>query len=355
MLLSLSEEELISIEVNGLSASWPDRTPESLLALVDEVRRVCTVESLVAPGAPAGRIRRRETPRKRAQIDAFVQLVQPLIGGARRIVDVGSGHGHLTRELADRIDGPVVGFERNEALAARARALPSKGAPSFVVTDVLRDGLQLSKGDCVVALHACGELGDAIVVRAAEIGVSVALVACCLQKQRANWRSPLCDAGTLGASLDLPKGLLGLSNLTMGDEGVESSRASNVAARERRLALHHLLSKSEGALPFGAEIDGLNRRASHGDLSSLVARAFLLRELPAPSPLAIEASANWARCQHARARRLSVPRALLARAIEVFVLLDRSLYLQERGLQVKFGALFPTAVSARNLALTGVA
>jgi hypothetical protein len=50
-------------------------------------------------------------------------------------------------------------------------------------------------------------------------------------------------------------------------------------------------------------------------------------------------------------RRLSLPRAMLARLLEVFVLLDRAIYLEERGFTVTIGALFPSEVSARNLVL----
>src|ERR1019366_2326655 len=104
--------------------------------------------------------------------------------------------------------------------------------------------------------------------------------------------------------------------------------AENVAGRERRLALHRLLSARVGALRLGAEIDGLNRRAAQGDLSSLVARAFGHRGLAMPSSPEIEAAAAWARTEHARARRLSLPRSMLARVLEVFVLLDRAVYLE---------------------------
>jgi hypothetical protein len=175
----------------------------------------------------------------------------------------------------------------------------------------------------------------------------------------------LCDAPGLSGALDLPRRLLGLSNLTARDDGVEATRAQNLAGRERRLALHRLLSvagvvpadpdanrgSSTGALRLGAEIEGLNRRASRLDLPLLVERAFRLRELPAPSAAAIEEAAAWAAVQHGRARRLSLPRATLARVLEVFVLVDRALYLERHGFAVTVGEAFPAAVSARNLAI----
>jgi hypothetical protein len=253
---------------------------------------------------------------------------------------------------------PVVGLERDDALATRARALSvSAGpSPSFAVTDVLRDGLPLAAGDCVIGLHACGELGDAMVESAARSRASIALVGCCLQKRRALSRRPLCPApggdAAIDAALDLPRDLLGLSNLTARDDGVEATRAENLAGRERRLALHRLLSgDGSGPLRLGAEIEGLNRRAAQADLASLVRRAFVLRGRPAPSAEAIERAASWARAHHAQQRRLSLPRAMLARVLEVMVLFDRARYLEERGFEVAFGTLFPVAVSARNLAL----
>jgi hypothetical protein len=46
-----------------------------------------------------------------------------------------------------------------------------------------------------------------------------------------------------------------------------------------------------------------------------------------------------------------LPRALLARALEVYVLLDRAMVLERGGFVVRVGTAFPVDVSARNLAL----
>jgi hypothetical protein len=297
-------------------------------------------------------LRPGETPRKRAQIDAFRALVQSVAARLTRVVDVGSGHGHLTRAIAERVQHPVIGLERDAVLAGRARAMSEGRGPSFVVTDVLRDGLTPLPGDCFVGLHACGELGDAMVTTVAGApGTSLALVGCCLQKRRQLSRVPLCPIPGLDEQLELSRRLLGLSNLTARDEGVEASRSDNLAARERRLALHRLLTHRWGPIRLGAEMDGLNRRVAQRDLSFLVARAFAHRGAPAPSAAAIDEAARWAREAHARARRLSLPRTSLARVLEVYVLLDRAMSLERRGFVVRVGTAFPLDVSARNLAL----
>jgi SAM-dependent methyltransferase len=358
-LLSLGDERVEAFEAHGRDADWRD-APPSLAALALEIRDVCALPSLVdadpvAPVAPARAARPLETPRKRAQIDAFARVIVPLASGATRVVDVGSGHGHLTRAIAERIARPVVGLERDGALARRARALFSDGDAVFAVTDVLRDGLRLLPGDCAIGLHACGELGDAMVESASAVEgpAAVALVGCCLQKRRAASRRPLVANHAFGDALELPRPMLGLSNLTARDDGVEATRADNLAGRQRRLALHRLLSARVGSLRLGAEIDGLNRRASHGELASLVARAFEHRGLDAPSPSDIEQAAVWAGAAHARSRRLSLPRSMLARVLEVFVALDRAVYLEERGFTAAVGTVFSPEVSARNLAVLG--
>jgi hypothetical protein len=350
-LSSLDDVELEAIEVRGMDAPWPARTPGTLRGLVESAREVCALTDLPSTGDSPARARRGVTPRKHAQVDAFGQIVATLASRATRVIDVGSGHGHLTRDVAERASVPVVGLERDEVLARTARRLSPGASPAFAVTDVLHDGLGLGGSDCVVGLHACGELGDAMVRAVARSrGSTLALVGCCLQKRRQLSRRPLLAAPGLEHGLDLPRDLLGLSNLGTGDQGIEASRADNLRARERRLALHRLLSHG-GPLRFGAEIEGLNRRAAHHDLSVLVTRAFAVRGAPAPSQEAIDDAAAWARAEHGRSRRFSLPRALLARALEVYVLFDRAAYLEANGFDVAVGALFPASVSPRNLAL----
>ncbi len=353
-LLALEDDELERIEAIGLAARWPTRTPPTLSELLEHARAVTDVPVLGGPGAASGPLRARETPRKHAQVEALVGAVAPLVARAGRVVDVGAGHGHLTRAIAALLAVPAVGVDRDGARVDRARSLVRADAgdrASFVVRDVLREGLAIAPGDCVLGLHACGELGDVLVEAASAVGAAVALVGCCLQKRRQPVRAPLCPVGEHGAALDLPRPLLGLANLSMRDEGVEASRAENLVARERRVALRRLLSLEGHALGPGEEIGGLNRRAAHGPLDALVARAFARRALPAPSARAIDEAGRWAREHHGRMRRLSLPRALLGRALETWVALDRARRLAIDGYEVKVGTAFDASVSARNLAI----
>ncbi|MDP2339901.1 MAG: methyltransferase [Deltaproteobacteria bacterium] len=347
-LLALDDKELEALEAHGVDARWTS-APPSLLSFVEDVRAAVALPTLT-DGGPELVARRHERPSKQRQIDAFARLVAPHAARAARVVDVGSGHGHLTRALAEAMGLPVVGLERDPAIASRAQELSSNPAVSFAITDVVREGLAVRGADCVVGLHACGELGD-LVARglAASTGpAAMVFVGCCLQKQRAPTRRPLCDDDD---DVTLPKALLGLSNLTPRDDGVEASRIDNLAARTRRIALRLLLAASGIVVRSRAELEGLNRRAAHDPLPVLVARVYERRGLSLPSAAQIDDAGRRAEVLHASFRRLALPRTLLARVIEVFVLLDRARYLEQHGFDVAAGVLFPADVSPRNLAL----
>lgn len=348
-LLGLTETELQRLEGAGVDGDW-SAAPASLQAFVDDVRRVTAVRQLLDE-VPRVAPRRHEPWIKQRQIDVFSRWLARVAPDATRIVDVGSGHGHLTRALAAALGRPVVGLERDPAIAARARALAAHDDDvAFAVTDVVRSGLAVQAGDGVVGLHACGQLGDLAAVAVASAGVpaTLAFVGCCLQKQHDAWRHPLDDAEP---RLSLPKPLLGLSNLTTRDTGVEAVRADNLAGRCRRIALRLLLADAGVVVRPRAELEGLNRRAAHEPLAVLVALAFGARGLALPSAPAIDAADVAAHTLHDRFRRLALPRSLLGRVIEVFVLFDRGLFLERRGFDVDVGVLFPAALSPRNLAL----
>jgi SAM-dependent methyltransferase len=154
-LLSLDEGELAAFERDGSLAPMPARAPASFRDLCAQALVRAAVPSLEPAHEPmACRRRPHEKARKHIQVDAFAALVSPLAARARRVVDVGSGHGHLTRALASRVRAAVVGLERDPTLARRARELASDDGPSFESRDVLAEGLALEAGDCGVGLHA---------------------------------------------------------------------------------------------------------------------------------------------------------------------------------------------------------
>ena len=351
---ALPDDAVLAAERDGLAATVASMrcAPVDLVALADAVRGVTALPAVEARAGDAvdGR---RASPRKRSQVASFASIVAPLARGRARVVDVGSGHGHLTRHLARALDLPAEGWERDAARVAVAAALSGDARARFVTVDARALAGSLEGTDLVVGLHACGELGDHAVAAASAAGASVALIGCCLQK-RGGDRPPLAAPGeTSAASLTLGRAVLGLGNARDGDDGVEDDLAARTASRVNRNALRDLLRGAGAQVAPGEEMRGVNRRRAIGGLGDLAARAFAVRGLRAPSVAAVDCALRDARADYERARRLALPRAMLARLVEVWVALDRAALLLGRGYAVDVAVAFDAGVSPRNVAVLG--
>jgi hypothetical protein len=347
-LLALDDGELRRSEEEGLGARARSiaGVPEDLRALAEEVAAVTRLPALAARGEPLSAAERRMvSARKRQQIPALLSAVEGMARHARRIVDVGAGSGHFSRVAWSRFGKDVVGIDRDPRLA---KAAPQAAGPRFVTLDVGREVLSFDAADLAVGLHACGALGDRLALAAAAAGCDVALVSCCPQKIADPVRAPL---SRVGAGLSLRRETLGLGNLTAQPMGVEASLDAQLAAREARHALSLLLRSRGVDVAPGEEMRGINRRRAGAGLAAIAAAALASRGLPAASAAEIRRHEEEARRRHARIRRLSLPRNMLARLLELSVVLDRAAALEERGAHVRVLTFCDRVVTPRNIAL----
>ena len=134
--------------------------------------------------------------RKWAQVQAFVGAVAGRVQPERTLVDWCAGKGHLGRSLSRVTGANVVLIERRPELCeAGARRAEEEGLPlRFVAADAL-DGeeahVELRADRSVVALHACGALGEDLVRRVAEAGVAeLAIAGCCHHRIRGSRSRP---------------------------------------------------------------------------------------------------------------------------------------------------------------------
>jgi SAM-dependent methyltransferase len=351
-LAGLDDRAVVQAEREGLAAVI-DTHPDAPADLVAMAREVAAVTALPWLGGAQGRVvdRRRASPRKQAQVAAFEALAARVAVGRERVVDVGSGHGHLTRHLAEALDVRAEGWERDPARVAVASSLARDDRARFVVAEASSLSATLRASDLVVGLHACGALGDLAVQAAAQAGAALALVGCCLQKRSAA-REPLAVAvGITPESLTLDRRVLGLGNARDGDEGVEDDLATRTRSRVQRRALAAVFGAVGHAVDAGEEMRGVNRRRAMGDFAALVALAFAAHGVDAP-PLAVtRAALAAAQADYAHERRWALPRAMLARLVEVWVALDRAVHLQQRGYEATVGVAFDAAESPRNVAV----
>jgi hypothetical protein len=357
-LLKLDDEALSESEQGGFAALLADsaNAPAGLRELAAQVRCSTRLPELGTSdlALPAAALR-GVSARKRGQLAALLGALSPLAANAERIVDVGAGRGHLSRLASELFGRPTLALDRDAAL------LRSGGERSdqrglrvgtldvrFVEADVGQQQLELRSSDLAVGLHACGELGDRLIVAAAAARCDVALVSCCLQKTTAARREPL-SRGAHG--FIIRRGALGLTNLTPREGGVEASLSENLRAREARLALRYLLRARGLDVGAGEEMRGVNRRRAQTGFADLAAHALARRQLPPPTALELRSFADLAHRDHAIIRRLSLPRSLLARLIELAVVRDRATALEERGHAVAVAQLFEQRLTPRNTVL----
>jgi hypothetical protein len=139
--------------------------------------------------------------------------------------------------------------------------------------------------------------------------------------------------------------------LTAQPQGVEASIDVTIGARQTRYALGQLLRARGIELETGAEMSGINRRRANAGLATVAQLALSLRKLHPASPAELAHHEAVAAQHYAVIRRLSLPRSMLARLIEVLVSLDRAVHLEERELTVAVATLFERAVSPRNIGI----
>lgn len=358
-LLSLSDADLARCEADGLAACVPSLpgAPPALVELARAAEEAARVPPLAATPLPPPREQLRAVgDRKRRQLDVLLGAVHPLAARARRVVDVGAGRGHFTRLAADLFDVDAVGLERDPDRVRSAEALARGGRhdtrAAFVRFDAFAEQLAFAPDDLAFGLHACGELGDRLILAAAAAPCDVVLVSCCLQKIGGPERLPLSrPAATAG--LVLRREALGLTNLTARLMGVEASLADMLAMRERRYALLRLLRARGLDLEPGEEMRGINRRRARCGFAELAARALSLRGLGPAVAAELREHEEAAREEFGRMRRLSLPRSMLARLCEVAVVLDRAAALEERGHEVEVATAFDAEVTPRNLVVVG--
>jgi hypothetical protein len=119
------------------------------------------------------------------------------------------------------------------------------------------------------------------------------------------------------------------------------------------MALRAALLAEGHAIGPGEEMRGVNRRRATGALDALVASACAVRAWPTPTAAAIAEAGRSAAEAYERVRRWSLPRAMLARLIEVWIALDRAAWLESMGYEAEVVAAFDASLSPRNVAVLG--
>jgi hypothetical protein len=288
--------------------------------------------------------------RKWSQIQAFASCV-PVC--ATPLLEWCAGKAHLGRLLARLQRREVLALEWDDKLVADGTGLARREALpiEFHCVDVRQPAAAnlLRREQDVVALHACGELHLQLLRTCVDRRPrTLVLAPCCYQLIGGEYYRPLSQ---LARASDLQLSLHDLHT------AVRDSVTSPARVREQRRTLQ---AWRLGFDIWQREVRGVDEYLRTPSLPlSVLQGGFdgFCRELAAHSGIALVDAIDFGYFEAAGWRRLNevialdLPRIAFRRPLELWLVLDRALYLQENGYDVEVGKFCERELTPRNVLL----
>lgn len=289
--------------------------------------------------------------RKWQQIEAFASRLS-FAAQPKHWLDWCSGKGHLGRRLLGA-DQQLTCLEFDPALVASGQALSQRHHlhALHVEQDVLaaNTALLLNADHTPVALHACGDLHVRLMQLASAAGCrQLAIAPCCYNRISRTEHQALSFAASGSAlQLSLEDLSLPMNETVTAGARVRRQRDTSMA---RRLAFDLLQRQVRGVdeyLPTPS-LPSAWLDKPFADYCRDLAALKELSTIGAPDWVALEA-AGWQRL--AEVRNLELLRGLFRRPLELWLNLDRALFLTEQGYVVRLGTFCETPLTPRNFLL----
>lgn len=341
----------------SLADAEADLDPQSLPApfpqLAAQALQLSSVGELPDTGLPpAGHRLDVNVPgRKWQQIEAFSRRLG-FAQQTRHWLDWCSGKGHLGRRLLQP-DQQLTCLEYDPALVEAGQALSDHHhlPASHIRQDVMAAGSaeHLGGEKSVVALHACGELHVQLLRLASQRGCHhIAVAPCCYNRIQGKHYQPLSTAAQRSPlALTLIDLALPLSEAVTAGARVRHQRDRSMA---RRLGFD-LLQREQRQRDEYLSTPSLPIAWLDKPFEQYCRELAELRQVPLsgnPDWAALEA-AGWQRL--AEVRNLERVRNLFRRPLELWLVLDRALFLEEQGYRVSLGSFCDYSLTPRNLLL----
>ncbi|MFJ3052135.1 methyltransferase [Pseudomonas nitroreducens] len=307
------------------------------------------------PATPVGKLPNLLTVdvpgRKWQQIEAFASCLD-FTEAPQQWLDWCAGKGHLGRLLA-RDGKPLLSLEFDGALVEDGQRLSDRLQlqARHRQQDVLAPNAHehLQAGHTAVALHACGDLHVRLLQLASSHGCrQLAVAPCCYNRIDSAHYQPLSNAAK-SSRLRLSLEDLRLPQAATVTAGARVRRQRD-ASMARRLAfdlLQREVRDSDDYLPV-PPVSPIWLDKPFADYC---------RDLAALKDLDLPAVVNWLHLEArgwqrlAQVRNLELVRGLFRRPMELWLLLDRALFLEEQGYRATLGAFCATRMTPRNLLL----
>jgi hypothetical protein len=344
---TLGDAEAAHNHPESLSAPAPYPQIASEAARLSAVGELSTIELNAAPA----RLNVDVPGRKWQQIEAFGQHLN-FNQAPQRWLDWCAGKGHLGRRLLQKeqsltcleFDPQLV--DAGQQLSQHHHLLADHQLQDVMAADTAR---HLQPDHTAVALHACGDLHVRLMQLASSAGCrQLAIAPCCYNRTASPHYQPLsapASASTLSLSLDdlgLP-----LSETVTAGARVRRQRDTSMARRLGFDLLQRSLRQIDEYLPTPSLP------------SAWLDKPFAdyCRDLAALKGLSTIGEHDWdaletaGKQRLAQVRNLELVRNLFRRPLELWLVLDRALFLQEHGYTVELGIFCEHQLTPRNLML----
>lgn len=341
---TLSQDELGRLSRDPMArAEWLSPWIEDAGALVE----LCHLPRLQGAGLPFSAHQQRDIPgRKWEQISAFAGLVPAHVP----VLEWCAGKGHLGRLLASNHSPAVTSLEWQASLCEQGQLLARRDgvAQQFRQVDVLNGNeALLEAGQHAVALHACGDLHVELLQQTAQQSVQgVTLAPCCYHQTRSELYRPLSRAAQ-ASELRLDKTDLGLPSQSGGTGGARARREREQTLRWRLGfdSLQRVLRGDDSYLP----VPPMPRALLRQSFADYVQWAAAQKNLTLPQWFDIAAYEAEGRQRFYRNQQMEFVQHLFLRPLEIWLALDRALFLEEQGYQVRLGEFCDSKTTPRNL------
>lgn len=282
--------------------------------------------------------------RKQEQIHAFAAA---LGDAGQPYLEWCAGKGHLGR-LLGRLQGrEVLSLEWDGALCAEGEAMAQRAgvAQRFVQADVSHAAVApLLAGRHALALHACGDLHLTLLREAAAARVpALDLAPCCYYRIATPRYAPLNP----DAALDLSREEL---HLAVTDTVAAGERERRLRDRDLAWKLAFLEWRDAQGGARGKTFKPVPAAWAAAGFAAWLERLTQREGLPAPADAAAWEAKGWDRFRVFR--RLDLVRLAFRRPLEVWLALDRALFLERAGYRVELREFCPRGVTPRNLLIS---
>lgn len=266
-----------------------------------------------------------------------------------QVIEWCAGKGHLGRILSVHQQVPVLSVEWQASLCEQGQALAFQHAVAqeFLHANVMHLPQNwLPNNSAIVALHACGDLHRQLLIQASSQGKRELFVApCCYHLQQAEYYQPFSQQAEF-SELHLSRTQL---KLAVQEQVTGGKRVAKLRDIEQlwRLVFELYRAQITGIAAYRS-LPSVPKHWFSGELSAFIRWACEQQALPVPADVAINALLPEAHERLALIRSIDSVRQLFRRPLELWLLLDRALFLQEHNYAVHLQQFCAHHESPRN-------